>query len=370
MATLSETVAGEFDVVATSGDITRQLTLNFEFAPEGEQVTPVLTSPEQNASGVGLSPELSWEGIAEAEEYVIEISEEADFSSGVTTGVTQENVFESPELIDDQRYYWRVSAVTTCGQQPFSEAKPFHTKKLICESYESQDIPKPINLMSSIVSSEIEAGLQGEVERITLSLHGIHEDVTELSASLTSPQWSSKMLFSSLCSSTGGEDFNLGFSDTSTQAAIPCPPTSGGYYVSEESLNNFSGEEASGVWVLEVSDNWPFFNNGELQGWALNVCIEDEGVPTFINEQRANSDVEVYPNPAFDVLSVVQSGKAASSLAYDVYSSTGVKCLSGKLLQGEEKIIVGQLSAGVYIVLLTDDEGEVYRKKIVKISSI
>lgn len=361
--TIAETITGQLDVVATSGDLSREVTLNFEMSPGGEQTTSVLSSPEHQATDISLSPELSWEPVSEASAYVVLISEHEDFTSATDTFSTQENNWQISNLQDDHRYYWKVSAITPCGQQPFSEAWLFNTRKLICESFISEDTPLTIDYFNQEAISAIEVTLQGQVERTELRLFGTHEQIDQLSGTLRSPSSDSISLFSQLCYGVSTNDFNFGFSDTSSLSVISCPPTGGLYYTPEEALSAFSGQEASGTWNLEVYDNWRFSEGGTLQGWELNVCVADDGVPTAITQEE-KSGITIYPNPTSGDVHIASEASQAA-LSYRVYMATGNSILHGKVA-GAEAIDLSELETGVYILSVSDDNGNIVKEKIVK----
>ncbi|MEM1217009.1 MAG: T9SS type A sorting domain-containing protein, partial [Bacteroidota bacterium] len=94
-------------------------------APILSEVTVI--APVEGVTVGGQTATLTWEAVANATQYLVQISRLSSFSSAVTeTYVTASTSFETEELLDDRTYYWRVrpfNAYSTC--QDFSERESF-----------------------------------------------------------------------------------------------------------------------------------------------------------------------------------------------------------------------------------------------------
>ncbi|MFT6036816.1 MAG: hypothetical protein ACI9XJ_002404, partial [Marivirga sp.] len=81
-------------------------------------------------------------------------------------------------------------------------------------------------------------------------------------------------------------DFFFSFSDAAQTSTTPCPPTDGGTYKPVEPLAALIGEQAIGIWKLEVSDAYDE-DGGSLDRWELNYCISGAALkpaaPTALN---------------------------------------------------------------------------------------
>ena len=81
---------------------------------EGSNSTPVtLTSPANNSTNVSLTPTLSWQALAGATSYNVQVSKASDFSSNVliNTNVSSTTyAISSGVLSYSTKYYWRVKA--------------------------------------------------------------------------------------------------------------------------------------------------------------------------------------------------------------------------------------------------------------------
>ena len=76
-----------------------------------------------------------------------------------------------------------------------------------------------------------------------------------------------------------------------------------------------------------------------------------------IDENSIIQDVNIYPQPAQDVLNVHLELNQHISLKYEIADITGRKILSGKL--DSEKIDISNLSRGNYVIKLHNEEGAV-----------
>ncbi len=89
---------------------------------------PYLISPANGATGVSLTPSLTWSSIAGATAYELQVDTREDFSS---TFLFQANLSETmitlDSLLEGQGYYWHVRATTTEGTSSWSVTRRFTT---------------------------------------------------------------------------------------------------------------------------------------------------------------------------------------------------------------------------------------------------
>jgi len=83
--------------------------------------------------------------------------------------------------------------------------------------------------------------------------------------------------------------------------------------------------------------------------------MENLAVTDFSKTQNA----EVYPNPVKDILNIKTSGTVKS---VEIFNTSGAKVKEGK----SAVIDMKQLSAGIYMVKITDSEGKAITKKVIK----
>lgn len=120
-----------------------------------------------------------------------------------------------------------------------------------------------------------------------------------------------------LIAEAGGDavDFFFSFDDQAASEEIECPATGGGTYQPNEPLEAFNGENAAGIWSLEIVGSAET-EIGSLSGWGLQICYSGDEVSS-VSENPAN-DALVYPNPTSGLLTV-RTGTAAyeRALVYD-----------------------------------------------------
>jgi uncharacterized protein YjdB len=91
---------------------------------------PKLSSPADNSTGMATSLKLTWNAIANADTYGIEVSNNPDFSSlHISKSSLTSNEFTVSGLQEDTPYYWRVRATNAAGSSPYSTVWTFRTIK-------------------------------------------------------------------------------------------------------------------------------------------------------------------------------------------------------------------------------------------------
>ncbi len=90
--------------------------------------TPLLISPANSATGIPTMTTLRWNASEHTTNYRIQISTSSSFSSFVvnqTTGTSSS--FNTPQLVENTRYFWRVSASNSTGTSSWSSVWSFTT---------------------------------------------------------------------------------------------------------------------------------------------------------------------------------------------------------------------------------------------------
>ncbi len=116
-----------FNVEASNGGVNKRLQL-VASVQSALAAGPTLASPANAATGVALRPTLSWNTLAGATSYLLEVAADAGFSSIVystTTGSTSQQV--GVDLAGSTLYYWRVTGINGCGTGVASVSRSFTT---------------------------------------------------------------------------------------------------------------------------------------------------------------------------------------------------------------------------------------------------
>ncbi|MDE3057019.1 MAG: T9SS type A sorting domain-containing protein [Bacteroidota bacterium] len=89
---------------------------------------PTLASPSNGATGIALTPALSWNASSSATSYGVQVSTNSSFSNLVVnqTGLTSTS-FSLSGLVNSLLYYWRVSASNAAGTSGWSSTYSFTT---------------------------------------------------------------------------------------------------------------------------------------------------------------------------------------------------------------------------------------------------
>jgi hypothetical protein len=89
---------------------------------------PTLSSPSNGATGVSITPTLSWNASSGATSYQLQVSTSSSFSTTVVnqTGITTTSYAVSG-LANNTTYYWRVNATNAGGTSAWSSSRSFTT---------------------------------------------------------------------------------------------------------------------------------------------------------------------------------------------------------------------------------------------------
>jgi subtilisin-like proprotein convertase family protein len=151
----------------------------------------------------------------------------------------------------------------------------------VCQitGYKSVDVPKTIGPTNPVTSTLTITG-SGVLDKVEVA--GIvitHSYASDLDVYLISPQGTRVELFTDICGSGAWREGNT-FFDLNPRASnligSTCPPrlgTSTGQivYRPEGNLDTLVGQDANGVWTLEITDDFPEGDNGVLYGWGLRI---------------------------------------------------------------------------------------------------
>jgi phosphodiesterase/alkaline phosphatase D-like protein len=88
---------------------------------------PTLASPADGATGVSVTPTLSWNASSGATSYTVQVSTVADFSSLTLDSTLTTTSVNLIGLSNNTQYYWRVSATNSGGTSAFSTSRSFTT---------------------------------------------------------------------------------------------------------------------------------------------------------------------------------------------------------------------------------------------------
>jgi subtilisin-like proprotein convertase family protein len=262
-----------------------------------------LSAPANGTTGVAFGPSpLTWQPVASATSYAVEVAENPSFQTLFHTGTTGGTSYGVPGTVTGQVYYWRVKGLNNCNEGPFSEAFAFQTSGIACETYVSTNVPVTIPDNAAVtVFDSIEIPDSLAVISVNAHLDISHTWIGDLAATLYSPQGTAVTLFDQpgVPASTfgcDGDDIIANFFDTAPNTAgvfeNTCggvPPAISGDFQPVTPLAAFFNENSDGVWTLELADAFAE-DGGTINQFQLEVC---GGVPFAAPMLLANNTLTV-----------------------------------------------------------------------------
>ena len=89
---------------------------------------PTLITPVNNATDIALDATLTWQSVTGATGYHVEVSTTANFSTTIVDATPTGTTFTfTNQLVNNTRYYWRVSSVNSGGESGWSAVWAFTT---------------------------------------------------------------------------------------------------------------------------------------------------------------------------------------------------------------------------------------------------
>lgn len=129
VSNLAAAPVGAYSLVITGTSASMQQTMGV-----GLQIasalpsTPLLSSPDDGATGVARQPEFTWQASSQAATYGLQVATDSGFSNIVYARTVTTNSHQIEiELATDTQYYWRVMAGNGCGDTAYSAAYGFRT---------------------------------------------------------------------------------------------------------------------------------------------------------------------------------------------------------------------------------------------------
>jgi Subtilase family/Secretion system C-terminal sorting domain/CUB domain len=114
-----------FIVRATSGSSIEEIPVTLTiYAPI---IAPVVLVDPANGTSLQQPVHFTWNGISNALNYEIQVATDAAFQNIVLTDAVTTDYYLAEDLEHNTPYFWRVRAVNTCGQGPYSATGSFTT---------------------------------------------------------------------------------------------------------------------------------------------------------------------------------------------------------------------------------------------------
>lgn len=268
-------------VTGTSGadTVNKSLPLTVDAVLAG---SVTLTAPANGATNVSTSPTLTWDALAGAASYTVEVATDAGFTNIVATqsGITTTSYAPSG-IAPNTTYYWHVKATNTCGDGTFSPAFNFTTANVLCRN---PALAIPDNVPAG-VSDTMTLTDTSELTGLKLSIKTTHTWVGDLKYTLSKGAASSAVIdrpgVPASANGCSNDDIDVTLDDAAASpvenACSATPPALGGTLSpNAPGLAPFIGLTLDGAWTLTVSDN-AGQDTGTLTEWCLipEVAVND-----------------------------------------------------------------------------------------------
>ncbi len=263
-------------------------------------------------------PTFTWKKSINATGYVIEVSKDPTFASIEFSKETADTFYRHFKTFDKKSvYFWRVKAFNGCQGGDWTELKGFGTLVADCKNYSATGLP--INISASglpTIQSKINVPTGKNISDVNVSKLKInHNNFKDLTGTLISPVGSKVILWEGICEKILNIEVLI---DDQAPAPFSCSNTASGQYRPKEKLEGFNGQDATGVWTLEIKDG-KSGNGGKLEGFEIEICasVQVEN-PYQVNDVLLETTPAEVATISKNYLSVEDKNNTASQLSFIV----------------------------------------------------
>ncbi len=233
---------------------------------------PTLTAPANGSTGAATTPTFTWNAVAGATSYEIQVATDPAFAAIVAsaTGLAGSSWTPGSALASDTVHYWRVRAANACGGV-WSTIWAFRSAAPACTTYTSSDVPKAIPDLGTVESNLSVLNSYSSLTDVNVTIGSIiHTWDADLDIILVHPD-ATVVELSTDNGGSGDNYTNTVFDDeAATLITAGAAPFSGSFRP-EGSLATLDGKAANGTWRLRVTDDTGD-DTGTLQAWSVTLC--------------------------------------------------------------------------------------------------
>jgi subtilisin-like proprotein convertase family protein len=357
-----------FTFEATSGTITQSIEFIMNIY-DSTVDSAMLVSPVNGASDQSTTTELTWDENANAQNYLVEIASDINFTTIIDSATLQGTSYIVSGLNTSTIYYWRVIASNFCNTALASSVFSFTTANISCGFYDALDLPIDIletgngtDTYTSVINVSNDA-LISDVN-VTISIQ--HAWNNDLDISLISPSGTVVEL-----STDNGNDAEDDYTNTVFDQEAATPITSGsspftGIFIPEGDLSTLYGELSGGDWTLSVDDDFGFADGGQILTFSLELCLEST---LSIDDQSIGlSDFVIYPNPNTGTFNVVLKSSNSEDVKISVFDIRGRRIFDN-IYDGSpsfnQPVSLENAQSGVYLVTVENGTSKVTKRIII-----
>jgi hypothetical protein len=118
-----------------------------------------------------------------------------------------------------------------------------------------------------------------------------------------------------------------------------------------------------------TSDGGFYANSAAMLSFTEGVVVDFCSLKqsnSIINLGIVPNSIKIYPNPASDFITLNINNKNAADISLTIYTSIGTLVKSELLRENNQRIYIGDLSCGVYIVALKSKDLTENKKLIIQ----
>ncbi len=160
--------------------------------------------------------------------------------------------------------------------------RPAADEGVNCTTYTSTDVPQAIGPGAGLVSSTITVPGNPRIADVDVSIQLDHALMNQVDAHLRSPAGNDNGLFTDIGATAAGGQTQVDVTLDDEAAIPPAYTVLKGLGLKPElnyRLGWLDGEDAGGVWTLDLRDDLGDANGGTLTAWSLRIC-EPAPAPT------------------------------------------------------------------------------------------
>jgi hypothetical protein len=292
----------------------------------------VLVTPINGASNQPVNTLLSWDDLASASSYIVEISNTSSFTTILeSASLTNTTTYIPTMLSAGAVYYWRVRPSNGCTAGAVTSIGSFQTAQDVCitydnETYVNEAQPAGIanqrqwNTSVNAVSAIVNIPDDIEITNVSFYMKATHDDTGHIKMQFSAPTGRFSEVYNRECAA--GRNFDLVVSDQGTQNFGCAPGFTGALTGNQrpgQAFSRFNGLSAQGEWVLLATDRTATVG-GTFDEFAVTVC----GRLQYVNDIDVNRNLGITsPYNATttidnSVLRAQKSGEATTAVVFVV----------------------------------------------------
>jgi subtilisin-like proprotein convertase family protein len=256
-------------------------------------------SPPNNAIGTSTAPTLTWNPVAGATGYTVEVATDAGFTNIIHTNTVAGTSDSVSGLAILTQYFWRVRAENSCGIGSNSAAFNFTTGQEFCTST-AISIPGTgtTGPAAPYPSDNVVSGIGTNVTDVNIRLEGLsHTYPDDIDMLLVGPQGQNLIFMSDAGLNTDVVNVELTFDDSAAGSLPDSTPITSGTYLptnygtgdtfpgpapapsAATQLATFNNTDPNGTWSLYINDDVGG-DSGSMTGWCLQIETGQGPTPT------------------------------------------------------------------------------------------